>query len=151
HRSDYQQPASKPFAESTTNLELRAVKLELVRSGLHFAVAIGLLASAAISAQGTMPTGSGLVTGQVIDADGGAPVASAVVALTLSGTTGVAVRVQALTDARGRFFFRDVGAATYSVTATKPGWIPGAAGRRRAQGDAPPVVVRDGEVITDVS
>jgi protocatechuate 3,4-dioxygenase beta subunit len=44
-----------------------------------------------------------------------------------------------LTDADGRFFFADLSPGRYSLTATKPGWIAGAFGRRRPGGSAQPI------------
>ena len=84
---------------------------------------------------------TGLILGRVVDASTGRPVSGAVVAL-----TGGPQRVQApaipgqppqspapqpqlLTDSEGRFAFRFLARGNYQVSASKPGFSPGAFGR----------------------
>ncbi len=118
--------------------------------GAALLVALALLTSAALAAQGpppprVLPTGSSLLVGRVVDADTGAPIASAVVAISVTNATGRASSERVLTDGRGRFFFSGLGAGSFTLTATKPGWIEGASGRKRPDGPLHPVDIRDGQ------
>ena len=90
------------------------------------------------------PAPTGIIAGRVLDADGGAPVAGATVSLGPSGQPNArASRI--MTDADGRFFFRDLGRGNYSLTATKNGYAPGALGRRRPGGATQPLELKDSE------
>lgn len=102
----------------------------------------------------TFPTkGTGLVSGQIVDAHG-AGVPNAVVTLN-GGLHQVALTIQVgdipggprrtLTNAEGRFVFFEVPAGAYSIDVTKPGFLPGAFGRRRAGGPAQSLRLEDGE------
>ena len=110
--------------------------------------------------------GSGLVTGQVIDATSKQPVGGAVVALTVppgdpapssappvagmaSPPAAIPRRAAAVTNADGRFVFRDVPAGTYALTATRNGYAPGATGRRRPGGPSRTFTLADGARIND--
>ena len=123
---------------------------------LRISVAAAALLVTAVAIHGQTPAGSrassgakpsGLITGQVIDAETGSPVPAAIVAL--SDSTQAASRGQSLsrvrTDGQGRFFFDQLAAGTYTVTATKAGWIPGAFGRRRPDGNSHPLELKDEE------
>lgn len=92
---------------------------------------------------------TGLITGRVLNADG-APIASAIVSLSGRGQP-VQQSPRVLTDAEGRFFFSDLAAGTYTASATKPGWIPGAFGRRRPNGNSIGIDLTDGERRGDIS
>jgi hypothetical protein len=100
------------------------------------------------------PAGRGMLIGQVVEAGGTRPVSGAVVTLggmpSLSSSPVVFSVQQAaipggnrtvLTSARGHFVFSDLPAGAYSLQATKPGYSPGAYGRRRPTGSAQTVVV----------
>ncbi len=89
--------------------------------------------------------GKNVVVGRVVDGETGAPVSSAVVAISVVPPTSRAAPERVLTDARGRFFFTGVTAGSFTLTASKPGWIEGAAGRRRPGGPSDSVEVRDGQ------
>ena len=76
------------------------------------------------SQQASMPYGA--ISGEVIDAQTGAPVAGADVTLTTDDrrvTIGSGPTSQ-LTDSRGRFAFINLGpSSTYRLTATRPGYL----------------------------
>lgn len=92
---------------------------------------------------------SGLLVWQVIDAGSNRPIAGAVVSL--GGPAGPGGRPTAvLTGTDGRFVFRDMARGTYNVTASKPGFVSGAHGRRRPGGPAVPLAMGDGERRDDV-
>jgi len=96
---------------------------------------------------------SGVLMGQVVDARG-TGVAGAIVTLS-GGFVQVALRTmpsqlpggprRTLTDRNGRFVFFDLAAGAYSLEATKPGYLPGAYGRRRHGGAAQSIRLADGE------
>jgi hypothetical protein len=101
----------------------------------------------------------GSIAGRVIDAATGRPVAAAIV--TLGGAS--VARVPAsnpeqrkpgpgriLTSGDGRFVFRSLPVANFSVTAEKPGYAPGANGRRRPGGASHDVVLTPAQPAADV-
>ena len=65
------------------------------------------------------------VVGRVVEADGKTPIASAVVALNMSGS-GPAQADRVLTDSNGRFFFPSVKPDAYMMSVSKPGYLDGA-------------------------
>jgi protocatechuate 3,4-dioxygenase beta subunit len=99
---------------------------------------------------------SGMVTGRVVDAATGAAIAGAVVSIGRPASpagrapsgSGLA---PILSDRDGRFFFRDLSPGAYNVTATKPGFIGGAAERHVPEGPALPIDVGDGQRVRDVT
>lgn len=86
--------------------------------------------------------GDGVILGRVVEAGSGRPVAGATVSVT------GAVRV--LTDGEGQFVFFRVPKGTFSITATKPGYVEGAHGRLRPLGSSTPVELAEGERLGDV-
>jgi hypothetical protein len=100
--------------------------------------------------------GTGLVLGQVVDAAGGG-VSGAIVTLSgglfqaggfntnlyASPIAGGPRRTQ--TNGDGRFVFGELPAGSYSLDATKPGYVPGALGRFRPGGIAQSLTLADGE------
>jgi hypothetical protein len=56
-----------------------------------------------------------------------------------------------LTDAQGRFAFVALPPGAYSLSASKPGWLPGAYGRKHPRGGAARVETRDGQRRADLS
>lgn len=92
----------------------------------------------AVPAGPTAPApATGLVAGRIVDG-AGAPVGAAIVAIS-GGGRGVAAPARVLTDDEGRYFFGELPAGSYSLTATKPGWLGGAFGRRWWGGASVPI------------
>lgn len=88
-----------------------------------------------------------MIVGRVIDAASGAPLAGATVSL-------LGARLQPprlLTDPQGRFVYRNLPAASYSINVTKPGYLAGAYGRRRSDGPSGQVELAAGERASDVT
>lgn len=116
--------------------------------------------------------GTGLLVGQVIDADSSRPVAGAIVALGgAAGAAGVqrqTIDIRAaqgggpvsiggasqnprvLTDSDGHFVFQNVPKGTYNFTATKPGYVDGAYGRLRPGGSSQSIDLDEGERRGDI-
>ena len=119
------------------------------------------------------PTGTGVIAGHVVDSVTGRPVPGAVVGIAPApaglasmqvgdtipmdqlmsldlGTMISGIR-QVLTDAQGRFAFTGVPKGTFSLAATKPGWMAGQYGQRRP--DAAPLGfdLAEGERATNVT
>lgn len=128
------------------------------RPGLVFAAL--LLAAAAINAQQAPPAqpappGTGLIVGQVIDADTNRPVGETIVTLmpsdgAVNPTTAIATAQKLITDAEGRFVYRNLAKGRYSIDATKPGYVRGAYGRNVPRGPTTLLDLADGERVTDV-
>jgi hypothetical protein len=99
---------------------------------------------------GRAPAPTGAISGEVIDAQTGAPVAGADVTLTTDDrrvTIGSGPTSQ-LTDSRGRFAFINLGpSSTYRLTATRPGYLDSGAQRDPRTQTIP---LSDGEWIADV-
>lgn len=85
----------------------------------------------------------GAVVGEVVDSTTGRGVGGALVTIR-STTGGPADRRRA--DALGRFYFMGLYGGDYVLTATRHGYLEGAAGRLRPDGDAVPVPVTGGRV-----
>ena len=75
-----------------------------------------------------MPMGSGVVFGQVTEADSTRPVAGAIVTLSIPG----AQPLRVMADGQGRFGFRDLPKGRFNLVSTRPGWSDGAYGRTAA-------------------
>ncbi len=106
------------------------------------------------------PSGSGLLLGQVVDADTGRPVAGAVV--TLGGGPPVQIaqataggqpspQPTSLTNAQGHFLFRDLAKSTYTLSMQAPGYLNSSYGQRRPDGGpSRSVDLADGQRAIDV-
>ena len=94
-----------------------------------------------------MGTGTGVVFGQVTEADSNRPVAGAIVSLSLQGSQ----QIRVMADAQGRFGFRDLPSGRFQVTASRAGWVDGAYGRTRPSGPPLPLMLQDGEKVSGVS
>jgi protocatechuate 3,4-dioxygenase beta subunit len=116
------------------------------------------IAGAIPKAQERPPATNSFIMGQVVNASG-SPVGGAVVTLS-GGLVQVSLTTAAreleggprrtITDGEGRFVFSDLAAGTYTLDATKPGYLPGAYGRRRHGGLPQSLVLADGERNTTV-
>ncbi len=84
-----------------------------------------------------METGTGVIIGRVSDGDANTAVSGAIVSLTQAGFT--PVRVQA--DGDGRFAFRGLPVGNFSLAASRPGYLDGAAGRTRPGGPGSSIVI----------
>src|SRR5262245_59943305 len=93
-----------------------------------------------------MGTGSGVIFGQVTDAESNRPVSGALVSLSLPGSQ--ALRVMA--DGQGRFGFRDLPPGRFNLATTRPGWVDGGYGRTRPSGPTQPLALTAGEKISGV-
>ena len=94
-----------------------------------------------------MASGTGVVFGQVTEADSNRPVAGALVTLNVSGSTPIRV----MADAQGRFGFRDLPAGRFNLSTMRPGWVDGAYGRTRPAGPALSLSLTAGEKVSGVT
>ena len=133
---------------------------------------IGAMAMLASALSGQTLPANGFILGQVVDAGNGQGIPG--VTVTLTGGTGPMVGVvderliaqferglvsadqlarsgtrRAMTDAEGRFFFRDLTRGSYTANATLSGYAPGAFGRRRPEGPGRPIELADDEKVVD--
>ena len=111
-------------------------------------VAIALSLAVPVFGQASQPqqtpaTGTGLLAGRIIDAKTNAPIAYATVDLAPHNA-------QALTDGEGRFVFGELPKGSYTLRASKPGWIGQAYGSRRPGGPSVPVALADAERRADI-
>ena len=86
-----------------------------------------------------MEIGTGVVMGRVVEADGTSPVAGTIVTLSLPGFAPQRV----LTDGQGRFAYRGLPKGSFSLTASRPGFVDGAHGRLRPGGTPMAVEITD--------
>ncbi|NQW03504.1 MAG: carboxypeptidase regulatory-like domain-containing protein [Acidobacteria bacterium] len=107
----------------------RAASGQIVLQGGSRGEITGDLAGMERSAR-PLESGTAVVVGRVAEADNRGPVAGAIVTLTLPGFT----PLRALTDGQGRFAFRALPTGSYSLTASRPGFVDGALGRMRPGG-----------------
>ena len=108
------------------------------------AVALGGIAGGPTTPMGT---GTGVVFGQVTEADSNRPVAGALVTLTIPGSTPIRV----MADAQGRFGFRDLPAGRFNISSMRPGWVDGAYGRTRPAGPALALNLAAGEKVANLT
>jgi hypothetical protein len=92
-----------------------------------------------------VPTGTGVIRGTIVSDDGDArPMRLAKVEL--NSTTARRLPV-VMTDDAGRFEFRQLPAARFTVTATKPGYVQASYGQKRPGGPSVPIVIADGQQV----
>lgn len=94
-----------------------------------------------------MKSGSGVIFGQVTEADSNRPVPGAIVSINLAGSQPLRV----MADGQGRFGFRDIPAGSFSITSVRPGWVDGSYGRTRPGGPPLPLLIAEGERISGVN
>ena len=108
-----------------------------------------LLVILAARAMPVAQSGPLVLTGIVIDAGTHQPIAHAVV--TLDGGSPEAVRQpnvaprRVLTNDSGQWLFRDLAPGPYSISAIAGGYLKGAAGQRRPDGDGQRIDIRDAD------
>lgn len=88
---------------------------------------------------------SGLIVGQVVDAESGSPIRGAIVALSGPSPAGGAAHPRILTSHDGRFVYRGLRRGRYNISSYKPGYTDGAYGRTRPAGPSVPLVLTDGQ------
>jgi carboxypeptidase family protein len=88
---------------------------------------------------------SGLIVGQVVDAENGRPINGVVVSMSGPVGPGGAAQPRILTGNDGRFVFRGLRRGNYSIFAAKPGYVEGAHGRTRPGGPSVPLRLAEGE------
>ena len=100
---------------------------------------------------------TGLIVGQVIDGTTGRPISGAIVALStpqyspfVSARPAPPTAPRILTGADGRFVFRDMPRGSFTITATRPGYVEGAYGRRRPNGPSQQLTLALEERVGDV-
>ncbi|HYN07472.1 MAG TPA: carboxypeptidase-like regulatory domain-containing protein [Vicinamibacterales bacterium] len=109
------------------------------------------------------PPATGLIVGQVVDAGTGRPIAGAIVSLTSSALSlaatgltnpadvlemvpaGPSVPTRVITNAEGRFVYRNLPKGRYAFSATAVGFLSGSYGQRRAGGPGVTFELEDGE------
>src|SRR3954462_3171438 len=127
---------------------------------LTLALAAGILSQGQLPGLSHAAPRSALVVGQVIDAGTGTPVGGALVEVyvqaslsgpppsTQAGESNQLIRTpRVLTGSDGRFVFRKLPKGSFMVTASKPGYLYGAYGRRRAGGDSQSLTLVDGQKV----
>jgi hypothetical protein len=119
---------------------------------------VGVLAASTLAAQQpvTPPaTASGLIVGQVVDADSGRPIGESIVTLNansaqaLSPIAAAAAAQKVIADSNGRFVFRDLPKGSYSLTTFKSGYVTGVYGRMVPRGPGTSLELVDGERVID--
>lgn len=93
-----------------------------------------------------LPQGTAAISGRVLTADTGRPVKRARVTVAGAGRGGRT----ATTDDRGRYRIDQLGAGTYTVNASKTGFVDGVYGQRRPLQPGTPVVVAEAQAIGNI-
>ena len=118
-----------------------------VGAWLLVVLAAGIVSAAQQTARDATPPrpGSASIEGTLVAIDSGRPVRRARVSLTSVGGTSVGQSVT--TDDLGVFTFKDLSAGTYTLTASKPGYLESIYGQRRPGTGRPgtPIQLADGQ------
>src|SRR5262249_12570681 len=93
------------------------------------------------------PPAAGLIAGRVVEGLSSRPVAGAIVSLFGAGP---GATPRAMTNANGYFVFRRLTKGSYSLIASRPGYVDGAPGRRRPGGTFAPIDIEEGQRVADV-
>src|SRR5215471_237259 len=104
------------------------------------------------------PPPTALIVGRVVDGSSGRPISGAIVNLDGSGPTGpagpgrpdVSRQPRAMTNANGQFVFRKLAKGSYSLSATRPGYVRAAYGQKKPSGMSAPLRLEEGERAADV-
>jgi hypothetical protein len=91
------------------------------------------------------PAGTGSISGRVVAADTGRPVKRARVLVAGGGRPRAAT-----TDDQGRYSMTALPPASYTITATKTGFVDGIFGQRRALQSGTPIDLADGQQIANI-
>jgi hypothetical protein len=127
-----------------------ATFIVLLAFGLH-AQQTRVVAPVQPPAEAQPPTGTGAITGVVLDTTTGGPVAGAIVTLEERRPGSRPRSYVHVTTPKGRFAFVDLPASeTYFLTAAKQGYLDGGHGRTDPRGPSAPLVVKDGEWLRDI-
>jgi len=96
-------------------------------------------------------SGTAAITGTVVDAAGGRPIAGAVVTLEERRPGSPRRSYVQATTPKGRFAFVDLPASgMYFLTTSKPGYLDGGHGRLDPRGASAPIAVQDGQWVRDL-
>jgi hypothetical protein len=150
--------------------QVRVVGTIVVSAAVGLAAAQTPAPRPATSGQAPLPAG-GLILGQIVDAGSSQGIPGVTVTLTGGSGPGAVVdeRLMAqfekglvsaeqlgrggtrrvITDAEGRFLFRDLTRGSYAATATLEGYSSGAFGQRRPDGPTRPVELADNEKVVN--
>lgn len=93
-----------------------------------------------------VPTGTGAISGRVVAGDTGRPLKRARVIVAGGGRPRAAT-----SDDQGRYHVGTLPAGTYTVTASKSGFVDGVFGQRRALRPGTPIELGDGQQVADVN
>lgn len=133
------------------------INAAVLAAGALIGLAAGVSAYSQQPPAQPVPAGSAVLAGQVIDDTTKRPLGGVVVTLSLVGPPGRAGgpatnvrRASAVSNAEGRFVFRDVPAGKFTVTSTLAGYSAGAVGQIRIAGPSRPVDVAGGARVTDL-
>ena len=94
----------------------------------------------------TTPTGTGVISGKIVAADSGRAVKRARVIVSGGGRPHAAT-----TDEQGRFRVAALAAGTYTIRATKTGFVDAVYGERRALRAGTPVELAEGQQVADIN
>ena len=114
-------------------------------------VIVAVLAQGPAQVQQAPGPRDGVISGRAVDAGTGRPISAAIVSIgggavpRREGGPGEPVPMRILTGADGRFLFTGLAPGSFTVTATKNGYAPGASGRRRPNGASQPVIITAAE------
>lgn len=106
-----------------------------------------VISQAAPASLSSHPPATGLIAGRVVEGLSSRPVAGAIVSLFGAGPGSTP---RAMTNANGYFVFRQLTKRSYSLAASRPGYVDGAPGRRRPGGTSAPVQIEEGQRVVDV-
>ncbi|HET7697151.1 MAG TPA: carboxypeptidase-like regulatory domain-containing protein [Vicinamibacterales bacterium] len=97
-----------------------------------------------------LPKGTATIAGRVLGADNGRPIKRARVMVTGAAAAGGRGGGTAITDDQGRYVVAELAAGTYSITASKSGFVDAAYGQRRPLQPGQPLQVADGQSAANV-